>query len=177
MEVQFDGMYAREDVLKAARLHYNPSWGIVYFRVALMGFVVLAYVLYLFLSGPIIYKDQLGIILPTLIILYVIGLPFLRPYELTSKFMKDPEARNPITGQASESGLIWQTILVQSEYKWEIFKRLVSKDDLCMLYQGDSKWFILIPRNFFRNETDWNDFVSLARSRISGEQKVGTQIT
>lgn len=166
MEVQFEGLYDRKDVMRALRLHFNPSRVIVYLRIALMGVIILAYILYLLLSGPIVYKDQPGIILPLLIILYVIALPFLRPYEIASKFMKAPEARKPISGSASELGIIWKTFLVTSEYKWEVFKLLIVTKNFSMFYEGDNDWYILIPLNFFQTQSDWNHFLSLARSTI-----------
>jgi hypothetical protein len=172
MEIHFEGLYDRKDILRALKLHFNPSRIIVYFRIALMGVVILAYILYLLFSGPVVYKDQPGIILPALIILYVIAIPFLRPYEAVSKFLKAPEAHKPISGSASELGIVWKTFLVTSDYKWEVFKRLIVTDNFSMFYQGDTDWYILIPLNFFQTQSDWNRFRSLARSKIPNNKIV-----
>ncbi len=166
MEIPFEGIYQRNDILRACWIHFNPLRWVVFLRAILVVAVAIAYALYLVISDSRSILDHAGVFLPIVIILFVLVRPFILPYESVSKFLKDPDGQKPISGSLSESGIVWNTSLSSNEYKWELFDRLLAAEDFSLLYQRGSKWFILIPRNFFQTELDWRQYLSLVRSKV-----------
>ena len=169
MNIIFSGTYDRKVLLEWIKIHNTRSKIVVYTRVVLIAFVMVAYAIYLLAYRSNDPLTELGLLLPVTMILYLLARRFILPYETITKVtitkvMKDEDVVKPISGVATDEKLVWTTSTVTSEIKWYVFKDVEIRHDLIMFYQ-DNNFYTLIPKSFLRSENDWNDLLSFARSK------------
>lgn len=165
MEVNFAGQYTKQDFLQAQKIRYMPSPVLKVLRIIAIVAVVAIYIAQFFLRQPGQLIDELGILLPAFIIIYVLGMPFLLPYTTISQILKDPDFQAPISGKIDENGVTLVAKRSTSDLKWELYNRAIQKDDFVMLYQSN-KGYNLFHRRFFGTDSDWKDFLNLAKIHI-----------
>jgi hypothetical protein len=165
MEVNFAGQYTKQDFLQAQRIHYMPSPVVRVLCITAIVAVVAIYIAQFFLRQPGRLIDELGILLPAFIIIYVLAMPFLLPFSTTSQILKDPDFQAPISGTVDENGVKLVAKRSTSEMKWELYIRAIQKEYFVMLYQPN-KWYNLFPRRFFHTNSDWEEFLNLVKTNI-----------
>jgi hypothetical protein len=165
MEVNFSGIYKKNELLESLKIHSIRSKVEIIIRIIGITFVILAYIFYFTITTDIDLNTIFGITLPLIIIIYVFARPFVMPYEAISKLMKDKDVQGTISGFASNDVFVWKTSLSSSDTKWEVFKKAEIRENLVMLYQGNNSFF-MIPKYFFKNETDWQNFITLVQSKL-----------
>jgi hypothetical protein len=136
MESNFAGQYTKQDLLQAQKIDQLPSPLVRNLRIIGIVAVILAYIAYLFLHSFGSWVDELGVFLPVLMILYVLGNPFILPYTITSQSLKDPDFQGTILGKINDNGVTIITTRSTSELKWDLYNRSVLNNDFIMLYQG-----------------------------------------
>lgn len=165
MEVNFTGQYTKHDFLQAQRIHYIPSLVERVLRITAVLIVITIYITQFILRSPGRHIDELGILLPVLIIIFVLSMPFLLPYTTLSQMLKDPDFQAPLSGTVDENGVKLVTKHSTSELKWELYNKAIQKEDFVMLYQPN-KWYNLFPRRFFSSSSDWENFLILVNTNI-----------
>lgn len=166
MEIPFEGQYTRENLLQSLKLHAMPSLPMAVLRIGASVVIILFYIAHFFFRPSENLADEIGILLPVLIIILVLCLPYLRPYDTIRKTMKDPDFNNIISGKVSQSGITLATQRSTSELKWDLFKKVKQKDDLVLLYQ-DHNWYTVFPRHFFQTEVDWKNFLEIVNHNLT----------
>ncbi len=81
MNIIFSGTYDRKVLLESIKIHNTRSKIVVYTRVVLIAFVMVAYAIYLLAYRSNDPLTELGLLLPVTMILYLLARPFILPYE------------------------------------------------------------------------------------------------
>jgi hypothetical protein len=165
MEIFFEGQYSKQALLKAQKIHYRPSPVIRVIRIIGIVTVVIIYIAQFVLRRPERFLDEVGILLPAFIILYVLAMPFLLPYSTIQQVMKNPDFIATISGKVNENGVTMNAKRSNSDLKWELFTKYIHKGDLILLYSTNN-CFYLFPHYFFKSQVDWDNFQNVIKEKI-----------
>lgn len=168
MPIEFSGTLTLAEYIKAYRAVVRPT------------FVRLVPLLLLFCIIPMIYawfRDipfVTSLILPiivALVMMLVLGYFYL--YGGRQAWHNLPlSVRLPIQGEISETGMIWNTEVAETTFKWVAFTHYVKTGEMILLYQGAAA--TLLPRAYFADDTAWNAAVALIHSHVSATPRKNT---
>lgn len=164
MEIAYSGQFKKEDFLTSQKIHLQPSPTMRKFRIGFIAIIIISYIAYFFLHPIKNLIDEVGVLLPVLLMVAVVADPLYRPYFQVSNYMKDPELASDISGAISESGIKIITSRSTIENKWELYERSIIKEDFVMLY--NLNLYNLFPRRFFSKDEDWFEFLSLVKQNV-----------
>jgi hypothetical protein len=165
MEITFEGQLTKGDIRKSLVMHHRPSKAVSIIRITLIIIVLLAYLVYFFLYSSKDLVEEFGIILPLLIIIYVLALPFILPYNTLPKHFKDPDFQSNVSGKITDQSVTINMLHAKSEIEWALYKKQKRSDDLMLLYL-DKLTYNLFPRRFFNSDEDWKNFLELVNQKI-----------
>lgn len=162
MEIEFQGKYERNTIFKALSLISKPTkWK----AVTRIGLIVLVFIVFIAYFIAIIDKGDLStyeiiraarhfILFP--FIAYYFLKPYILPYFLTNKLLKDPVIQLPVTGFISEQGITFLYLSGnRKEIVWSSFVKKETRDDIIVLLAVDGVCSYF-PRHFFKTNEDWN---------------------
>lgn len=161
MPINFSGTLTQSEYLKAYRELVRPT------------FVRLAPLLLLFLVIPIITGwvsgglSFINLVVPLGVgLALTLALGYFYLYGGRQAWHTLPlSVRLPVQGEISEAGLVWNTDVGETKFKWAAFTHFVKTTELLLLYQGAAA--TLLPRAFFADDAAWNAAVALIQTHVS----------
>lgn len=162
MEIEFQGLYTRDDIFKGVKLANQPTRRQATIRIGLSFLVITLFVILAIgtavdqpeSSFEIVRSIRHFIMLPVL--LYFLLLPYISSYSAAVTLWKHPLMRHPQNGSVTSQGItLISTIRGQTETTWEKFAKKKMTDGLIVLVSDDGV-LSLLPRHFFKTETDWS---------------------
>jgi len=172
MNIPIQGQYTADDFKKAFALHLvTPRRMSV-----LIVIVLLVLVQITFIKADTFISGFLSA-LPFLLMATMFSYPLLLPRLQADKMKDSPLLQNPITGQATESGIQWIGEEEEVDMPWETLTeyRADRKSNLFILYQ-ESGTFVPFPHHLFANDADWQQFSQSIRQDIPEKKDRRTQI-
>lgn len=166
MQIQYRGTITRQDFLKCIiMLTPGLKWQRWFFGTVL-GLFVFSLV-YLWLAGS---TDSIRTLLDLgpvgLIPLGFLLFPWWMPYlQLTSFNQKTNIYRREVFGTIDDRELTISNGEVRAGFQWSAFTGYKMDKDLLLLRQGKYGFNAFKP-SMFSNDHDWEEFVSMVRSRI-----------
>ncbi len=171
MEIPFKGQYTQLEFARAVQLA-NRSGG----RSRFGGWMlVAALAAVIFLSGKSFFSESsstgdpfifIRIALAGLMLLAFLLFDPARAYLQTRRLWKNPAMQQQISGRVNHTGLVYTNVSPFRTVPWGRFARLRLNKDLASLLTADGVITVL-PRRFFKSESDWQAFCKLAQSRLT----------
>lgn len=161
MEVQFQGVADRRDLLSAVRTHSRlQRWGMVALFAAGAAGVV---------ASNHWSADGIGpwAAVPLAVLLALTVIVARAPASVASRHASMPRNQVLRVMRADASGLTIRSSLEKGQTGWEAFTRFTTVRSAVILHEGEGATRI-IPRSFFASEGDWATFRALV------EQHIGT---
>lgn len=152
--------YKRDEYIKAARFHFTRTMTLK-LDIAVATFTALVALLSLKIDG-ISWLSVSAICVTVLLLLVVFCALFVVPaqmYKGSEKLKQDYEL------VFSEEGIKFKTADIDSNLKWDLYKRWIENQDFFILYHGKNE-FSVIPKRVFKDHAELNGFKELIKRKI-----------
>lgn len=168
MEFEFSGQHDKATYFRAIRWIYKPSRRDLIIRIA--AFVAFL-VLYVALIATAV-KEDVSIsesarifrhFLTFLILAYFLFQPYIKSYQTASRLWQDPLIQRKINGRISTIGI--QIAPSNDWMAWDQFVKVYKSEDVVVLLTA-ARLFVILPRNFFRDDNDWKMLQSFIASKV-----------
>lgn len=167
MEIEFQGQYTKEEYLRAIRIIGKPSkWGMalrILFLLLSVGLVI--YYAVTTIQGGGFTGSETSRLVRYLITMSILGYLVAKPYldirATAAKLWNDPLVQRPVSGRVDSLGVTYENYT----QNWDGFAYKFLTDDLVILMTTD-RTMSLLPRHFFRAESDWRMFRQLVDQRV-----------
>lgn len=172
MEIEFQGQYDKDTILRAVKLANKPSKGVFLLRIGLAVLILCIFVAYLI---SIASKDSLSsfemfrsgrhlITIPVL--LYFLLQPYISSRQTASSLWKNPVMQKPLQGVISAQGIAYVSSSTgRRETGWDKFAKKQMTDNLIVLLTADGVLYFF-PRYFFKTDNDWRVVVQWVNSKV-----------
>lgn len=170
MDVEFKGIYTREDVFRAVFLANKPSQKRGFIRIGIAALALIIYIAYTVLTS---IQAKTSLLDPNLFgshVLYVLLIALFLYYPaITSsitafRIWRAPTMRHEYKGTISSEGVLYsgkKTLIT-----WEqIVKKEVTEEIIVLLTSNGILSFF--PRGFFRSEGDWQRATQLVEFNLN----------
>jgi len=160
MEVEFFGKYTKSDFYQAIALMNKPSRRSTIIRIGLVVIFTVMYAAYFISIATKENQTTFDIaragrhVISIGIILYFLLQPYISAYQSASKLWKIPSVQEPFGGSVSNQGIIYSSAHGKRTRPWDQFAKIQKTDKFIALLTPDGE-LSLLPRNFFKNESDW----------------------
>jgi hypothetical protein len=169
MNIDFSGTLSQADYIKAYRELVRPTF--IRLVPFLLLFVLIPIISALITSNALSFNSLSIPLVAALVMTLVLGYFYL--YGGRQAWHNLPlSVRLPVQGEISETGMIWNTEVGETNFKWAAFTHYVKTTELLLLYQGAAA--TLLPRTFFADDAAWNAAVALIQSHVSATPRKNT---
>jgi hypothetical protein len=123
-----------------------------------------------YLAGKAVtFIELAGLIVPLAIIAYILLAPYRQPAKMAAELWRDPVARQPLAGNATDRGITIYSSTSGSDagrqVPGEAYTRQRQREDLLVMVTADGVLYTF-PRSFFASQEDWVRFLELAQSKV-----------
>lgn len=125
----------------------------------------LGFILVKLLSYPgYLISFELAFDLFTILFFWVL-LPKYRESQIKRSWQSNKLIQGELSGMIDEAGVIWRNAYGEMRYPWELLLKYSEATDIILLYTAINQALIL-PRNFFQSEDDWQQFRQLVVEKL-----------
>ena len=160
MEIEFEGSYDKKTIRKKTAFVEQPSQKFLFRRIFLAIFLVLLLallVMNIYQSKAYFSSASLFAAFVLFFIYYIVIQPYVAPYlAVVQSSMKSKETSFR-KGTISSEGIKYISSDDVETTSWNIIYKGKQTDDLIVLF-ADYSPSMAFPRNFFKNEADWQQF-------------------
>lgn len=169
MQINYAGKISKKEYLKAILLNNQQlriqKW-IFGIALAVIAFSIGSLMIEDFQKYKSILQSP-GILIP----LFVLTFPWWMPYlQVTSYNQPGNIYRNNVFGLINDDEITISSGLVKSSSQWNAYTSWRIKDEILLLYQGKN-CFNIFTRAMFASQDEWNNFLSLIKSKVSTSKK------
>jgi len=160
MEIKFEGSYDMKTVRKKTALVEQSSQKFLIHRIFLAVFLALllaVLVMNIYQSKEFFSGTSLFAAVILFFIYYVVIQPYIAPYLAVIQASMVPIKPPVRKGTISSEGIKYISSDDVETISWNIIYKVKQTDDLIVLF-ADYSLSMAFPRNFFKNEADWQQF-------------------
>ena len=171
MQIHYAGKVSKSDFWNALLIHNNRQYRIYKWIVGIVLGMVVFSVLYLAINGsPDVALVAQYAFPGGLIPLVAMTFPWWSPYlQLSTYDQAGSLYRNNIFGLIDENGITINSVDVKINFQWKAVVKYVLSADILLLYQGKN-YFSIFTKSMFRNQNDWEGFISLIKTKLLANQ-------
>jgi hypothetical protein len=165
MSIHFSGTWTEQQYNRFQKLCMPTflKWIFKWFPWFGLGYIL---VKLLFYPG---YLASFSLVFDVLIILYfLVFLPKLRERQIKRAWQSNKLIQGEISGVVDQAGVIWRNAYGEMRYPWDLLLKYKQETDIVLLYTAINQALIL-PRNFFQSEEDWQEFRQLVVSNLQNK--------
>lgn len=178
MEIPIGGEFTEQDVKRAISLGY-PTW-YQPFRIDLT--LLMAWPLLYGLvpsiqsiaEGDVPPGPALLLLLPLLLVVLVLAAfvyaLWVLPLRQARRIQDTPLCQGTFSGVASDESFVLGNEAAASSVRWDSFVQYRMSDDMVLLYQNKNA-YSMVPRSFFANDSDWQNFRDHIRATVPKKAK------
>jgi len=163
MQIQFSGKVSKNEYIKCLLLHNLQLKALKWF----FGFFLIVFsvsIIYLSINGVVTFSYIFPGFLGMLVFL---SFPWWLPYLQLSSFDKEGNFyKNNVLGLINETGITLKGGAISSHVQWSAYTFFRSTSEILLLYQGKNA-FSIFTRSMFSTQADWENFISLAKEKVS----------
>lgn len=148
--IRFAGQMSEAEFRRAQWLS-SPRWTRWFGWVILAGLVVLTTT-----GGWHALLENPASQLPNFAIMLVLGIfAVVAPRRAIRRvWLRTPLLHEPVTGELSESAVVWQTPSTNSSFSWDKIVRRQVAPDMILLYTSERQ-ALIIPQRYFATTEEW----------------------
>lgn len=174
MDVEFKGIYTRNDVFRAVFLANKPTQKRGLIRIGIAALALVIYIAYTVLTAiqaktPILDPQLFGShLLYLLLIALFLYYPAITSSITAMKIWRAPTMRHEYKGIISSEGILYsgkKTLIT-----WDQIAKKQVTDEIIVLLTGNGI-LSFFPREFFRSEGDWQRAIQLVESNLKEVEK------
>jgi hypothetical protein len=168
MEIKFQGQYDRTLFYKAVRLANQPKGNQRRFLWFMLLFGLGTVILLLVRINET--KDLAGnaiLLAAGVIMVVVVGGIFLQPIYTAWKLWANPGVQRVLKGRATNRGITYFLEEGKNEILWDRINRVRKGPGLVTLVRNDGL-MLVVPRRFFKRDSDWRKFLTLVGKKAAG---------
>ena len=172
MKIEFDGKYTRGEFYRAVAVINGPSRRGTILRIIALVVLVALYIAYFIFAVPEASQSTFELVrvgrhvITVGIILYLLLLPYLSAYRTASRLWNLPSVQGTFHGFVSSQGVIHGFSSDGAEIGWDQYAKVRMTDKFIALLTADGV-LSLLPRNFFKDEAEWNVVRQWAGHRVA----------
>ncbi len=170
MQINYAGKISKDEFLKALFIN-NKQYRVYKWTVGIV-FALFAFsILYLKIQGaPELDKIMKYVFPGGLFPLVLFSFPWWLPYlQISAYDQKGNIYRNNIFGLIDENKITLNGTDVKAESQWKAFVKYEISGEILLLYKGKNN-FNIFTRNMFSGQSDWENFISLIKTKLSVKQ-------
>jgi hypothetical protein len=158
MEIEYSGFYNKEIYFKTIYWIYKPSTRSLIIRTSIFIIFSILYILTIIAALQDAESSSFELarivrhLITFLILGYIVFQPYISAYRKSSYLWKDPVIRGKIIGRISSIGIIIGAM--EEPLTWDKFIK-VNKTQESIALLTASRMFVLLQKDFFRDEQDW----------------------
>src|SRR5258706_1800979 len=160
MEIEFEGSYDKKTIRKKTAFAEQPSQKFLILRIFLAVLLALLFallVMNIYQSKKYFSSTSLFAAVILFFIYYIVIQPYIAPYLAAAQFSMKSKETSFHKGTISSEGIKYILTDDIETISWNIIYKAKQTDDLIVLF-ADYSPSMAFPRNFFKNEVDWQQF-------------------
>jgi hypothetical protein len=162
MNIQFNGTWTEEQFKRFHQLSMPPSyrWMLKWFPWCWLG--LFAFTILLNFAYKIDFKLVVNLLL---LLVFWFSFSKLMEYNIKQAWQSNKLIKGEISGVIDQTEIIWKNAYGETRYPWEILLNYRETTDIVLLYIAINQ-AIMVPRNFFQSEEDWQQFRQLIVEKL-----------
>jgi hypothetical protein len=164
-DVQLSFRYAESDFVRACQAHHTSKRRLIFDAFLVIGFAALG-VYRISNANDSKHDFWMGIVmisLSALLILFFVLACWVIPRYI---FRHEPKFRDDYFLHFSDEGIHFRTANIDSHLQWSMYDRALITPHSYLLYYS-KRQFTIVPKRFFENSEQQQNFENLVRNHIS----------